>query len=191
MTHLEKEARRIFSMGIKGFKFSSFTQRFDLESSAADEMLSVVEHAGALFGIKPVAVFDTFVKADAYFGADPNHLTTPRKLAQAAERHQALRIVAAHMGGLTAEFQEIATYLKPRENLYLDTSNAAHTLSKDEFISLLLIHGPERILFGTDWPWFHYREEIPLIRGLCSSAGFRDDQIQMIMGGNAAALFLS
>jgi|UniRef100_A0A7C4EUI7 predicted TIM-barrel fold metal-dependent hydrolase len=189
MTDMEPEIHRIFSLGIRGFKLSSFTQRFDLESPETIKMLRAVERAGLIFGWKPVVVFDTFVAADIYFGANPMYLTTPKKLAQIVDRHKGLRIIAAHMGGLTADFQDIVSSLKPCENLYLDTSNAAHTLREEEFISLLRIHGPDHILFGTDWPWFHYRDEIPLIRSLLFKAGWTKKHVDMVFGANASDVF--
>lgn len=189
MAGLQNEIRRLFRLGIPGFKFSSFTQRFDIESSAARQMLKSIETIGTEYGKKPIVVFDTFVKARQYFGADPRHLTTPEKLDRVAERFLGLNVVGAHMGGLTADFSEICSSLRPRSNLFLDTTNAAHTLAPYEFISLLQIHGPSHVLFGTDWPWFHYRSEIPLIRDLCSKAGFGNEEIVMVMGHNAATLF--
>ena len=68
------------------------------------------------------------------------------------------------MGGLAAEFEELFMTLIPADNLYLDTSNAAHTLTNGQFIELLKIHGPNHILFGTDWPWFDHAAEISKIR---------------------------
>ncbi len=189
MESLNDEISRMLDKGVPGFKFSSFTQRFDIGSHETTKMLRSIEKIGAKSGKKPVVIFDTFVAADRYFGADVKHLTTPAKLEPLVERLAGLNIIAAHMGGLTADFTEIANRLKPRPNLFLDTANACHTLATNEFIALLQIHGPQHILFGTDWPWFHYREEIPLVHNLCLEAGFKDDEIGMIMGGNAAKLF--
>jgi len=189
MERLEDEIRRMLALGVPGFKFSSFTQRFDLESSAARQMLASIQTIGREYGKKLVAVFDTFIGADRHFGADPRHLTTPQKLDRLAEGFPEINIVGAHMGGLMADFRQLASRLRPRSNLFLDTANAAHTFSHSDFATLVQIHSTSHVLFGTDWPWFNYREEIPFVRNLCSAAGFGDDEIRMIMGGNAEILF--
>jgi len=98
--------------------------------------------------------------------------------------------VGAHMGGLTAPFEDIIRCLPAADNLFLDTSNAAHTLNEAEFIRLLQIHGPDRILFGTDWPWFDPVEEIPLIEGLLDRAGYTVNDKAKVLGGNIAELII-
>jgi len=92
------------------------------------------------------------------------------------------------MGGLAAPFCEIEKHLTPRNNLYLDTSNAAHMFSQEEFIQLMTIHGPDRILFGTDWPWFGHRDEVAFIRGLLKESGFTPQEESKIFSENIARL---
>ncbi len=189
MKDLSGEIRRVFDLGIVGFKLSSFSQRFDLVSREVENMLCALEKSGSDFGIRPVVVLDTFARADRHFGADHDHLTTPAKLAKIARRHPEIDFVGAHMGGLAAEIDELLHELSPAANLYLDTSNAAHTLTNGDFIELLKIHGPYQILFGTDWPWFHHAAEIPKIRSLLEEAGFKESDQQAVFGDNSSRLF--
>ncbi|MCL4537986.1 MAG: amidohydrolase family protein [Bacteroidetes bacterium] len=189
MRGLSDEVLHVFDLGITGFKFSSFSQRFDLSSPEVNAMMAAVERLGRDRGIRPVLVFDTFVRADTYFGAHPDHLTTPSKLAKLIHRHPEINVVAAHMGGLLADFDELRRDLPPAPNLYLDTSNAAHTLKEDQFIELLRIHGSSRVLFGTDWPWFTHEAEIPKIRALLMKAGYDQPGQAAVFGENARRLF--
>jgi len=85
----------------------------------------------------------------------------------------------------------IGKNLEPETNLYLDTSNAAHTLSTDQFIELLQRHGSDHILFGTDWPWFDHASEIPLIESLLEKAGFDWHQRAAVFRTNAEKLFFN
>ncbi|MBW1851343.1 MAG: amidohydrolase family protein, partial [Deltaproteobacteria bacterium] len=96
--------------------------------------------------------------------------------------------IGAHMGGLCAPFDEMCRYLVPRPNFYLDTSNAAHTLSEREFIRLLAIHGPQHILFGTEWPWFPLGDEIKRIDRLLGLAGFGEKEKGDVFSGNLSVL---
>jgi hypothetical protein len=104
------------------------------------------------------------------------------------KQYPGIPFIAAHMGGLTAPFEDICGYLPPSPNLFLDTSNAAHTLSKQEFIHLLKTHGPRHVIFGTDWPWFDPAAEMALISGYLEEAGFSMKDKEAVFGGNIARL---
>jgi predicted TIM-barrel fold metal-dependent hydrolase len=186
---LSNEIRRIFDLGIRGFKFSSFSQRFDILSGESKAMLREIETLGHNGHDRPVALFDTFATAHSHFGADPDHLTTPSRLAELVQEYEGIDFIAAHMGGLCADFDEIRRALVPAPNLYLDTANAAHTLTEEQFTELLRIHGPSRILFGTDWPWFVHGRERPKIASLLKRAGYRESDQAAVFGGNAERLF--
>lgn len=188
MNGIDCEIERVFDLGIRGFKFSTFSQRFDPLSRDSSKMFELIQRFGMRMGFAPMVALDTFVSADRFFGAHRDHLTTPTVLAEITREFNDLAVVAAHMGGLSAEFDEIRRCLQPTHNLYLDTSNAAHTLTAQEFVELLKIHGPSRILFGTDWPWFDHGSEVNLIRALLVEAGFDESERAEVMGNNAARL---
>ena len=88
------------------------------------------------------------------------------------------------MAGLKAPFSDIKKHIQSYDNLFLDTSNATHTLSEEEFTYLLRIHGPEKIIFGTDWPWFDFKKEIKMVDSLSDKAGFSKTQKKMIFASN-------
>lgn len=189
MNHLADEAERMLDRGIAGFKFSSFSQRFDLASVDAEKMFIMIQDTATRKKKACTIVLDTFTRADIHFGAQGEHLTTPAKLNAIVSRHPDLPFLAAHMGGLAADFHHIRFDLKPASNLYLDTSNAAHTLRADQFVDLLQRHGADHVLFGTDWPWFDHASEIPLIESLLDRAGFEPDQKEAVFRKNAETLF--
>jgi uncharacterized protein len=191
MNLLADEAERMFDRGITGFKFSSFSQRFDLASVDVEKMLIMIQDTATRKRKAYTIVLDTFNRADIHFGAQGEHLTTPAKLNAVVRRHPDIRFLAAHMGGLAADFHHIRFDLKPASNLYVDTSNAAHTLSADQFVDLLQRHGADHILFGTDWPWFDHASEIPLIDSLLDQAGFGPDKKEAVFRKNAEILFLN
>ncbi len=139
--------------------------------------------------IQPVAIFDTFARADTYLDSNPDHLTTPSKLSQLIHRHENINFIGAHMGGLLADFDEIREALIPAPNLFLDTSNAAHTLKEEQFVELLRIHGSAHILFGTDWPWFVHSAELDKIGNLLAKAGYDQADQEAVFGENARKLF--
>jgi len=189
MNNLATEIERMFDLGIVGFKFSSFSQCFDIASEDVKKMLILIKDIGVKRSKAFTIAFDTFNRADVHFGVLGKYTTTPVKLNAVVNRHPDIRFLAAHMGGLSADFDDLRHNLKPASNLYLDTSNAAHTLNADQFTELMKTHGPDHILFGTDWPWFDHASEIPFIESLLDKAGFDQYEKEAVFGRNAAMIF--
>jgi len=182
------EIHRLKDRGIRGIKLCSFSQGFalhDPETTALFNLLQLEnrDNANPFF-----VVVDTFYNAHLFFGTNPQYTTTPLRLGRLVSQFPGIPFITAHMAGLCAPFEEICTSLPPAKNLFLDTSNAAHTLSKTEFIYLLKSHGPEHIVFGTDWPWFDPVSEIPLITGLLDEAWYYQKEKEAVLGGNMACL---
>jgi uncharacterized protein len=185
MSGLRVELARQLAAGARGFKLSSFSQGFDPVGEGAMAMLGTLERRVP----RPVVVVDTYTRAHVHFGADPACVTTPARLATLVERFDGITFVGAHMGGLAAPFEELSAQLPPHPNLWLDTSNALHVLNAEQFECLLMAHGPDRVMFGTDWPWFGHAEEIPFVMRRLGGCGLSGDEIGRVMGGNAVELY--
>ncbi len=173
----------------RAIKLSTFTQRFDPLGPATTALFEGIQRAGSELGIRPAVVLDTYTRAASHFRCEPDHVTTPRRLVRLARRFPGVDWVGAHMGGLAAPADELRRELVPRDNLHLDTSNAAHVLAEADFVDLLRIHGPRRVMFGTDWPWFAHAEEIPRIERLLVEAGFDEHDRARVFAGNARRLY--
>ncbi len=186
--NLDAEMEKLSSHGIRALKLSSFSQKFDLESAETVRLFEKIRAKNVAAGARFFVVLDTFCKADLFFRTSKEFLTTPEKLGWLAARFPEIDFVAAHMGGLAAPCAEIEKHLKPGGNLYLDTSNAAHMISREEFIRLIGAHGPERILFGTDWPWFSHGEEAAFIGKLLEEAHFSLQEQSLVFSGNISRL---
>jgi uncharacterized protein len=185
---IDRELHWLCTRGVHALKFSSFSQRIDLASDETLQMLDKIRAFNAAEKRHFSLVLDTFYQADIYFGTPQQYRTTPEKLSRIVREFPEIDFVATHMGGLAAPLQEIEQHLTPRDNLYLDTSNAAHLLSRQDFVRLLRRHGPDRILFGTDWPWFAHEEEVGLIHGLLREAGFSFEEQCNVFSGNITKL---
>lgn len=187
---LEEELQRLARAGTRGLKFSSFSQAIDFAHGKTFGMLETAESVWQTEGMTPTVVLDTFVGADRVFGTDPRFLTRPATLTRLVERFPGINFIGAHMGGLAADFAELVHDLKPADNLFLDTSNAAHTLTTLQFTTLLERHGASQILFGTDWPWFGHREEIAKTLRLLEEAGFGEGEVRQVFRENAVRLLI-
>jgi len=189
MADVQGEIRRLLREDCRGIKLSSFSQRFDLSGDLNRVLLATLEGEGAARGVRPVVVLDTYARAHVHFDVDRAHLTTPAKLMEVVRSFPGLTFVGAHMGGLAADPDELLATVVPEPNLYLDTSNAGHVLPLDAFVELVHAHGHDRILFGTDWPWFAHDTEVPFVRRLLSVAGLDARQRTAVLGGNALDLW--
>jgi predicted TIM-barrel fold metal-dependent hydrolase len=169
---MDEELERLSRRGVRALKLCSFSQGIDLEAEETFRLFDQICSHNSSGKPRFFVILDTFYKADFYFGTPKKHVTTPERLSRIVSAFPEIDFVAAHMGGLAAPVQEIEEHLPPRDNLYLETSNASHLLSEGEFVRLLTLHGPERILFGTDWPWFLHISEVPRIQGLLRKAGY-------------------
>lgn len=175
-------------VGIRAIKLCSFSQGFPLTGTRAREMFALIQQYNERQDENFFVILDTFFAASNSFGTRPDCDTTPEKLAWLAEEYPQINFVGAHMGGLSAPEDKLLECLSSRPNLYLDTSNAAHTLTRKTFIALLKTHGPEHIIFGTDWSWFSPAAEIELMSGLLVDVGYERAAREKVFSGNIAAL---
>lgn len=182
------ELSKFRSRDIKGIKLCSFSQRFALDDGATLDMFELIQRMNLEENCGFFVVLDTLSSAHRFFGSQPEHTTTPQLLGELFRRFSGINFIAAHMGGLAASCNDIATHLPPGKNLFLDTSNAAHVLTKSQFVSLLKRHGPEHVVFGTDWPWFIHDDEIDTISPLLKQAGFNAHQRKLVFSANMSAL---
>ncbi len=173
---MDREVAYLRQHRIRLVKLCSFSQGFELKGASAARMFRAVESANEKTDAPFAVVLDTLRTADRHFGTPPEFNTTPKHLADLADRYPGINFIGAHMGGLDAPYDEIRRHLTARPNLYLDTSNAAHTLSTIEFCDLVEEHGPDHILFGTDWPWFSHKKEICLIDSMLDKVGFNHSE---------------
>ena len=137
------EVRRIRERGLRGIKFHSLFQPI----GAGDENLFSIYEEMARTGM--IAYF--------HVGKDPNHpshpaRTNPQDVAHLKERFPALKIVAAHFGGLFM-LEEARKWVIGKD-IYIDTCWGPNIqgLEAKEVIDLIRSHGSEKVLFATDYP---------------------------------------
>ncbi|NOX35418.1 MAG: amidohydrolase family protein [Deltaproteobacteria bacterium] len=184
----KEELIKFKSRDIKGIKFCSFSQKFALDDPATYQLFNLIRKFNKKENSGFFVILDTLYGADKFFGSNSKHNTTPGLLAKLIRNFPEINFIAAHMGGLAAPFSEICKNLTPMDNLFLDTSNAAHVLSEKEFVYLLKTHGPEHIIFGTDWPWFTHLPEINLQKSMLEKAGFSSMDMEFVFSKNMACL---
>jgi predicted TIM-barrel fold metal-dependent hydrolase len=156
---------------VAGVKLHPIFQGYRLDDPALFDVLS------ALSGRLPV-----IVHVGAGAGSD-GAACTPQMLARIVRTFPSLDVIACHLGGY--HMFEAAEAVRGL-NIYLDTSwpPSLDEIDPEAVRTVIRRHGPERVLFASDWPTADPTREIAAVRRL----GLRGETTAAILGGNAARL---
>jgi uncharacterized protein len=104
---------------------------------------------------------------------------TPQRLLAVRNKFPGLTMIAAHLGGFR-QWEDVKSTLMGTD-IYLDTSASFGYISDEDARYILANHRPDRILFGTDFPFFNQKKDLDYLDKL----GLAKDQKEMILCGNA------
>ncbi len=183
-----EELARLQHMGIRGVKLHPAYQDVDFDDirylriidRACELGLIVLTHAGWDIGI-------------------PHHNYCTTAHVQHVMRDVAPdKLVLAHMGGW-ADWEAVERDLAGLP-VYFDTAfstgdieaapgttrlpEESHNLTREALVRIVRKHGTDRILFATDSPWSDQAESLAFFR----TAGFTEQELDAMLGGNAQAL---
>jgi predicted TIM-barrel fold metal-dependent hydrolase len=83
-------------------------------------------------------------------GDKKGDFSSPWRLVEVLDRFPQLTVIAAHFGGYS-EWDEVWKHLVGR-NVYFDTSSTIWELPAARAREIVLAHGVDKILFGSDYP---------------------------------------
>ena len=164
-----KEIARLRSMGLLGLKIHPDFQRFKIDDP---KMIRIYEAAGEL----PLL----FHVGDPY-----QDYSAPRRLGKVLDMMPHLKVIAAHLGGYRA-WEEGKRHLVGRD-LWLDSSSSIGYLSPEKAKEIILTHGCDRVLWGSDYPARRHNKAVEDIKLLDLTA----EQQEMIFYRNAEKLLFS
>jgi predicted TIM-barrel fold metal-dependent hydrolase len=116
-------------------------------------------------------------------------LSTPAAFAPVARAFPDLKLVLAHLGG--GDWRDTAAFAAAHPGVRFDLSEivswTGSTLGPTgaQLTALIEAIGAERVLLGSDFPWY---EPADVIAALHELPGLGDEQRALILGANAAAL---
>ena len=136
----------------RGIKFHPNIQRVDpssheakiLYETAAEKDLFIVVHGG----ITPI-LFD-----------DSRKLAVGEKLLPILVAHPNTTFVVAHAGSYFNPNNKFLENIAGLKNVYAETSG----VGPDTIFSALTLLGPERVIFGSDWPYGTQTQSLSLLR---------------------------
>ncbi|MDE2787911.1 MAG: amidohydrolase family protein [Chloroflexota bacterium] len=173
-----REASRCLDAGAYGIgEIHAHSQRFDIGDAALmGPLMALLRTRNA-----PIVIHASEPVGHQYPGKGS---TTPPGLLQFAADFPENRIVFAHLGGglpFYAAMPEVADALS---NVWYDTAALPFLYRPSAIVAAAMTAGPDRILFGTDYPLLTHRRVIDYVQ----SAGLSQCDLDAIMGGNASFL---
>lgn len=166
--------RAAVGRGARGTKVHPILQGFDpsdprmdpLYAVCVDEGLTVLSHSGRAMG--------------------PMQRSNPFAFASVLDVHPDLHLVLAHLGG--ACWNEVAAFAAAYPSVSFDLceiiawTGADNAPSRDELGRLIRDIGPDRVLFGTDFPWYELEATVDQLMDL---PHLSDEERRGILGENA------
>ncbi len=149
MPRWEEELDFLRNAGIKGLKLHPEYQNYSL----ADPQVVPLLQAAA-----PHFVFLCHMGGLAPDMDPATVAATPYQLARILDQIPHMRFIAAHLGGQYL-WEDSLEHLAGRD-VWLDTAAALHAINPATRFAILQKHDPQKIVFGSDYPFFDPATEI-------------------------------
>ena len=167
-TTMDEDLEHLIELGLKGVKIHPDVQGFALDS---DKSIAMCER---LVGRLPVLV---------HTGDHRYSYSNPPQTARFLEALPGLVVIGAHFGGWSV-WEESADTLAGYDNFIVDCSSSLYALSPEVARRLFYRYGPERVLFGTDYPMWTPDEELKRFYAV----GLTPREQRLVLYENAARL---
>ncbi|HAA05150.1 MAG TPA: amidohydrolase [Syntrophobacteraceae bacterium] len=176
----DREAQRCLQAGARGLGELAVYENCPIDAAIADYQ-ALIDCCRSSGGVMLVHANEPI--GHAYPGKAPFGVEFYYEIARRAE---GMPLILAHWGGglgfyglLKKEVPEVLAHV------YFDTAASPYVYRQDIYAAMVRIVGPDKILFGSDYPLLapaRYLREI-------ESADLGAEVVQAIVGGNASRLF--
>ncbi|MEO8539139.1 MAG: amidohydrolase family protein [bacterium] len=178
LTGWERLARHAIDQGARGFgELRPHNQGWDLEGDAARTLYGMAQDAGLLLlwhCSEPVG--------HAYPGKAGG--ISAAELVGVAADFPGLPMIAAHLGAGLSFYLQMPEVKAAIDSVYFDTAAASLLYDGESVARLVDLAGPDRVLFGSDYPLLSPRRQIQRI-----AAQLPGPVVEAVCGGNARRLF--
>lgn len=161
----QAEIERAMGLGLRGIKLHPDTQAVDMDDARLMRIYDIAQ-AYRL----PVTIHCGDYRYD---------YSHPRRLKRVLHEFPNLVVDAAHFGGWS--IQDFALEFLEDEHCFLDMSSSMRYLGPRRTRELVYAYGPDRILFGSDFPMWDPAGELEQF----SDLGFRDAELEDMCWHNA------
>ncbi len=167
----DEQIELLVEQGIRGVKLQPHFQEFDLLAPATLKMLE-----------KLVGRLVVLLHGGQEIRRIPRVEPTPERLLKLHQALPELQLIVAHLGGYQM-WDSVEEFLVGQD-VYMDLSFVFDKMSDEQIARIVQNHGPERILFASDFPW---QSPADVLAGL-ERLGLSHERRDMILGRNAARL---
>ena len=140
---MEAEVERCIGLGLRGLKIHPDSQGVNADDARLMHLYEIIE------GRLPLILHTGDYRWD---------YSHPRRIRDILHAFPKLVLNAAHFGGWS--LYDLAVEYLENENCFMDISSASVYLGPRRTTELIHIYGPERILFGSDYPMWNPIEEV-------------------------------
>lgn len=171
--HVIEELEKLKDRNMAGIKFHPPYQSVNLTDEKYIEMWKHINYLGF-----PVLIHCGFA------GPEHDYDLFPSGVLKILRYAPDVPLILAHMGGRSENPEEEKILFHLPENVYIDTAMSAEVQPFDDFVRMVEAMGPDRVLFGSDFPYETQKASIELIR----KSPFSQSEKEMMLGGNAAQI---
>lgn len=165
----EAEIERATAMGLSGIKLHPDTQEVNLDDPRLMRIYEIAE------GRLPMVIHTGDYRYD---------FSHPRRMKRVLHKFPNLVVDAAHFGGWS--LFDLGFELLEDENCYVDVSSAFEFLGPKRSAELIEGYGPDRVMFGSDFPMWEPAKELAFLESL----GLSEEDLEKVMH-KTAERFLS
>ncbi len=162
---LKEDANHLTELGLKGVKLHPDIQNFKVDDPKVISIFEICNEKGL-----PVLLHTGDSRFD---NSNPNRVEKILKM------FPDLTIIGAHFGGWSV-WKEAAQRLSKFKNFYVDTCSSFYALKKEDAKAIIDTYGPNKVIFGTDFPMWKQKEELEYLFDL----GLNDDDLKDILCNN-------
>ena len=165
----KEELARAKELGLRGVKFHNDMQQFDIDDPKMMPIYAELER------LEMPVLF--------HMGDNRYDYSAPQRMVKIASKFPGLTVIGAHFGGYRRWEESIHNPILP--NVYYDTSSSLFVLDKTDALKFIDYFGPDKFLFGSDFPMWSPKEELDRFMNL----GLDDESRDKILYKNFATLF--
>lgn len=165
---IDYDISHLLSLGLCGVKLHP-----DIQGIAADDKrcLRIYER---ISGKLPLLI---------HCGDNRYDMSNPDKICRIADMFPNMTVIAAHFGGYSV-WEQAASTLSGKNNIYVDTCSSFEFLTDEQIRKYIFMYGPERVIFGSDYPMWNAEKELDRLFSL----GLLEEHYEMILHENLERL---
>ena len=164
------DVQHLVDLGLKGVKLHPDIQQFKIDDYRCLKIYELCEE----FGL-PILM---------HTGDKRYDFSNTNRLIPILETYTDLTIIGAHLGGWSL-WEEASKELAGIPNLYVDCSSTMAWVPLDKTAEIIRRYGADRVLFGTDYPMWHPKDEVEMFFNL----GLTDEEMKLILSENVKTIY--